>query len=45
VAIDGISLLLNYRNSFSEQLRHGNLEGLIAGMNHKDAMLHLQLRK
>ena len=37
VSIDGISLLLNYRNSFLEELRHESLDELIAGMNHKNA--------
>ena len=37
VPIDGISLLLNYRNSFLEELRHESLDELIAGMNHKNA--------
>jgi phospholipid transport system substrate-binding protein len=37
VAIDGISLLLNYRNSFFEELQHESLDDLIAGMNHKNA--------
>jgi phospholipid transport system substrate-binding protein len=45
VTIDGISLLLNYRNSFSEQLQHESLAQFIAGMNRKDAAFGQQRGK
>lgn len=36
VEIDGISLLFNYRNTFSEELQHETLDALIARMEHKN---------
>lgn len=40
VEIDGISLLFNYRDNFSEELQHETLDVLIARMEHKNDSFH-----
>ena len=45
VDIDGISLLFNYRNTFSEELQHETLDALIARMEHKNDSFHFSAGK
>lgn len=45
VAVDGVSLLLNYRNTFSEALQRKNLDGLITRIENKNISFHLKSGK
>jgi phospholipid transport system substrate-binding protein len=42
VQIDGVSLLINYRETFSEQLRSDSLAALLASVEQKNASFHIR---
>jgi phospholipid transport system substrate-binding protein len=37
VVVDGVSLLLNYRQAFASELQHENLDTLVSRLAHKAA--------
>jgi phospholipid transport system substrate-binding protein len=39
VAIDGVSLVTNYRDSFAEQVRTGGIDGLVKMLTDKNSQL------
>lgn len=45
VAIGGISLVQNYRSSFSSEIQKGGIEGLIASLTNKNKKLAQGIRK
>jgi phospholipid transport system substrate-binding protein len=45
VEVDGISLLLNFRNTFSDQLQGGTLDALITSIENKNTSFHLKTGK